>query len=94
MVLKGVKWSWNDEPFLTLQGSMALLLDLGWFLTHSVDGLERNLLSSAGVGAWCCFDIFDSPASHRRNIPTLFWILSGILALGSHSSPVHEETST
>ena len=36
----------------------------------------------------------DLPASRRRNIPTLFWILSGILALGSRSSPVHEETST
>ena len=64
---------------------------VSWSLQCKRNGLERNLLSSAGVGAWCCHDL---PASHRRNIPTLFWILSGIPALGSHSSPVHEETST
>ena len=81
MVLKGPLWSWNDELFLcTFRGSMALLLDLGWLLMHTVDGLERTFLLA--FSPWRSLGFFEwSWKEAADDSDLLLCLLPGVLPL-------------
>ena len=77
----GLTWCW-----LGVQWWLALVFSS---LQHRKNGLEMTFLSNAEVWVWYCHDL---SASCHHNIQELSWIISGILVLGNHLHPVHEET--